>query len=156
MSARNSRAALVRRLTATNGPSGNFSRSLSTIQETIMNTLTTRSSLHGLIAVAIFGVLASSFSAVSTADPSTVSVNVKFADLNLSSASGARVLYDRIRRAAQGGCSYYLFETDADEARCVHDAIANAVTKVNHPALFAVYDAKNKTPRATPLVSQSR
>jgi hypothetical protein len=28
-----------------------------------------------------------------------------------------------------------------DQVRCVHDAIANAVTKVNRPALFAVYNA---------------
>jgi UrcA family protein len=30
---------------------------------------------------------------------------VKFADLNISSPSGALVLYDRIRAAAQGACS---------------------------------------------------
>jgi UrcA family protein len=121
-----------------------------------MNTSTASTGLRGLIATAIFGALVASFSAVSAADPSSVSVNVKFADLNISSPPGALVLYDRIGAAAQGACSYYWFETDADEARCVHDAIANAVTKVNRPALFAVYNAKNKTPLPTALVSQSR
>jgi hypothetical protein len=30
---------------------------------------------------------------------------------------------------------------------CVNKAIANAVTKVDHPELFAVYNAKNHQPR---------
>jgi len=81
---------------------------------------------------------------------------VKFADLNISNPSGALVLYERIRAGAQGACSYYWFHTDADEARCVHDAIANAVAKVNRPALSAVYNAKNKTSVSTSLVSESR
>jgi len=92
-----------------------------------MNTSTLSTGLRGLIATAIFGALASSFSAVSAADPSSASVNVKFADLNTASPSGALVLYGRIRAAAQDVCSYYWFKTDADQARCVHDAIANAV-----------------------------
>jgi UrcA family protein len=121
-----------------------------------MNTSIPSTGLRGLIATAIFGALASSFSAVSAADPSSVSVTVKTADLNISDPSGARVLYERIRAAAQGACSYYWFKTDADEARCVHDAIANTVTKVNQPALSAVYNAKYKTSAPSPLVSQSR
>ena len=121
-----------------------------------MNTLTICTSLRGLAAAAVFGALASSFSAVTAADPTTASVNVKFADLNLSSPSGARVLYDRIQAAAKGACSYYWFETDAAEARCIHNSIANAVIKVNRPALFAVYEAKNPTRLPNPLVSQER
>ena len=121
-----------------------------------MNTSTLSTGLRGLITTAIFGALAASFSAVCAADPTPVSVNVKFADLNISSPAGALVLYDRIRAAAEGACSYYWFETDAAEARCVHDAIANGVTKVNRPALFAVYNAKNKTPLPAALVSQRR
>jgi UrcA family protein len=111
---------------------------------------------RGLLAAAIFGGLALSFSGVSAAASSSVSVNVKFADLDLSKPPGALVLYNRIRAAAQGACSYYWFKTDADEARCVHDAIANAVIKANRAALFAVYNAKNSTPLPTALVSQSR
>jgi len=123
-----------------------------------MNTLTASTGLRGLIATAIFGALAASFSAVSAADASSkpINVNVKFADLNLSSPAGARVLYERIRAAAENACSYYWFNSDADQIRCVHDAIANTVTKVDRPALFSVYNAKNKTPLPTALVSQSR
>jgi UrcA family protein len=123
-----------------------------------MNTLTASTSLRGLIATAIFGALAFSFSAVSAADASSkpINVNVKSADLNISSPAGARVLYERIRAAAENACSYYWFKTDADQVRCVHDAIANTVTKVDRPALFTVYNAKNKTPLPTALVSQTR
>ena len=103
-----------------------------------MNSSTASIGPRGLIAAAIFGALASSFSAVSTADPHSASITVKFADLDVSSPSGAHVLYERIRAAAQGACSYFWFKTDADEARCVQQTIANAVTKVNQPALSAV------------------
>ena len=121
-----------------------------------MNTSTASTGLRGLMASAIFGALAASFSAGSAADPSSVSISVKFADLSISKLSGALVLYNRIRTAAQGACSYYWFERDADEARCVHDAIANAVTKINQPELSAVYNAKYKKLVSNTLVSQSR
>src|SRR5262245_11421333 len=101
---------------------------------------------RALIATTIFGALVSSFSVVSAADPGSASVTVKFADLDIASPSDALVLYERIRAAAQSACSYFWFKTDADEARCVHGAIANAVTTVNQPALNAVYNAKFKTP----------
>lgn len=108
---------------------------------------------RGLIATAIFGALA--FSAVSAADPSSASINVKYADLNIASPSGAAVLYERIRTAALSACNYFWFKTDADEARCVQRTIANAVTKVNQPALSAVYNAKYKISAPSTLVSQS-
>lgn len=120
-----------------------------------MNSSTPCAGLRGLIAVAIFGVLASGFSAASAADSSSVSVTVKYSDLNITTPSGARVLYERLRTAAQGGCSYYWFKTDVDEARCVQDAIASAVAKVNQPALFAVFNAKFRDPVPNHLVSQS-
>jgi UrcA family protein len=121
-----------------------------------MNTLTAPTRL-GLVATAIFGALASSFSAVSAADAGTESVRltVKFADLNLSKPPGAAVLYARINAAANSVCSFYWFKSDVVQDRCVHDAIASAVIKVNQPALFAVYNAKNKTSLPTALVAQS-
>jgi UrcA family protein len=120
-----------------------------------MNTTTPCAGLRRLIATAIFGALASSFSAVSAADPSSASVTVKYADLNLASPSGALVLYERIRAAAQSACNYFWFKTDADEARCVQNTIANAVSKVNQPALSAVYNAKYKISAPSTLVSQN-
>jgi UrcA family protein len=112
--------------------------------------------LRCLIATAIFGALVSSLSAVSAADPSSASITVKYMDLNPASPSGARVLYERIRAAAESACNYFWFETDAAEARCVQDTIAKAIAKVNQPALSAVYSAKFKTSAPGTLVSQSR
>ena len=121
-----------------------------------MNTSTAFTGLRGLTAIVIFGALAASLSAVSAADPSSVSVRVKTADLNIAKPSDALVLYSRIAAAAQGACSYYWFERDADEARCVHDAIANVVSKINRPELSSVYNAKYKASVPNTLVSQSR
>jgi UrcA family protein len=121
-----------------------------------MNISTPSTALRGLIATAIFGALASSFSAVSAADPSSAGITVKYSDINMASPSGALVLYERIRAAAQSACNYFWFKTDADEARCLQNTIANAVTKVNQPALTAVYNAKFKTSATSPLLSQSR
>jgi UrcA family protein len=122
-----------------------------------MNTSTLSTGLRGLIATAIFGALASSFGAVSAAEgPEPASQIVKFADLNVSNPPGAAVLYARIRAAAESVCSYYVFKSDEAENRCVHDAIANAVTKVNQPALSAVYNTKYKISVPSTLVSQSR
>jgi hypothetical protein len=53
-------------------------------------------------------------------------------------------------------CSYYWFERDTDEARCVHDGITNAVTKIKQPELSSVYSAKYKTSVSNTLMSQSR
>ena len=121
-----------------------------------MNTSIAYTGLRGLTATVIFGALAASFSAISTADSRPVSVTVKFADLNISSPSGALVLYNRIRTAAQSACAYYWFKTDADEARCVHDAIENAVTNINQPALSNLFNSNNKTPAPNTLLSQKR
>lgn len=125
------------------------------MQETIMTSTPRSTGLRGLIATAIFGALAFSVSAVSAADPTSASINVKYADLNIASPSGAAVLYERIRTAALSACNYFWFKTDADEARCVQQTIANAVTKVNQPALSAVYNAKYKISAPSTLVSQS-
>ena len=121
-----------------------------------MNPSNSSTGLRGLVATGIFVVLAPSLSTVSGADPSSASRVVKFADLNISNPSGAHVLYMRILAAAQVVCSYQAFATDTDKARCVHDAIADAVAKIDQPKLSAVYNAKNKTPASSSLVSQSR
>lgn len=121
-----------------------------------MKTSTPATGPRALIASALFGALPWSFTAVYAADVHPVSITVKYADLNIASRYGALVLYERIRAAAQAACSYYWFKTDADEARCVHNAIANAVTTVNAPTLSAVYDAKLTVSAPSALVSQSR
>jgi UrcA family protein len=125
-----------------------------------MSTTNTISILQRFIASAIVGTLALGAAAVSTAaDSSDVrTITVKFGDLNISNPEGAAKLYNRIRAAAESVCS----DSDADiwvkasVNRCIHKAIADAVMKVNQPALFVVYNQHNKTPLPTTLLSQSR
>lgn len=120
-----------------------------------MNPSTTTIGLRGLIAMAIFGFLSLGVCIAAAADPGAESRIVKFADLNPANPSDARVLYRRIRAAAQVVCSRYFFATDTDKARCVRDATTEAVIKINQPALSAVYNANNDTSVPNALVSQS-
>jgi len=67
---------------------------------------------------------------------------VKFADLDASTSQGAAALYRRIHSAALDVCSRmyvieqaYRLHSDA----CLQQVIADAVIKVNRPALSAVY-----------------
>jgi UrcA family protein len=123
-------------------------------QETIMKTFLTSSNLPRRITTAIFVALALSCGAVSiAADASDVpQVLVKFGDLNLSNPQGATTLYSRIAAAANTVCKAFDINgrdlgSRARLDACVHTAIANAVTNVDHPELFAVYKAKNHQPR---------
>jgi UrcA family protein len=125
-------------------------------EETIVKTSTTSIGLPGLMATAIFGFLGLGLCVVAAADPSAESRTVKFPDLDVSNPSSAHVLYRRIQAAAQVVCSYHFFATDTDKARCVREATADAVTKINQPALSAVYSANNKTSAPSRLVSQPR
>ena len=121
-----------------------------------MNPSTTCGGLRRLIATAIVGVLSLGSCVVAAADLSVESRIVKFADFNTAEPSSAHVLYRRIRAAAQVVCSHYFFATDTDKARCVRDATADAVTKINQPALSAVFNANNRSSLPSDLVSQTR
>ena len=115
-----------------------------------MTTLTASTKPPRLITTAIFAALALSCAAVSVAGdvPQTV---VKFRDLNLSSPDGATALYGRIKVAAYEVCGS--FDTDKRDLTdltalntCVHNAVRNAVAKVNEPALSAIYNSRNRDP----------
>lgn len=120
-----------------------------------MNPLNSSTGFPSLVALGLSVLIASNPSIVSAADPSPATRTVKFADLNISNPSDARVLYMRILAAAQVVCSYVPFATDGDKARCVHDAITDAVTRIDQPELSALYNGKNKTPVSSNLVPQS-
>ena len=129
-----------------------------------MNTTTPSARLRGFIATAIFSALAASFGAVCTAADTleTRSQTVKFADLNVSSPEGAAALYRRIAAAANNLCSSIVADSryigsQASLRACVHKAIADAVTKVGRPELFAVYNSKNSQPLpATVALAKNR
>jgi len=125
-----------------------------------MNTMTTSTSLRGFIASAIFGVLATSIAAVSTAAEGTeaLQVTVKYGDLNVSTPQGAAALYSRIRVAADAVCwplDHGDLSSKVKMAACVHKAIADAVTTVDQPTLSAVYIAKYGQPLPIMIAAQS-
>ncbi len=127
-----------------------------------MNTKTTVNRFRTEIATALFGAVVSSFEVLpAVADSFDVpQVTVKFGDLNISSPAGATVLYGRIRAAAEKVCSPY--DRSGLGAKmhlnaCIDKAILGAVSKLNAPALSAVYSAKTgkdvPTTRLTTLQS---
>jgi UrcA family protein len=126
-----------------------------------MNARSTSTDRHGLITMAIFGVLALSSTAASAAAAAEInpvgSLAVNFKDLDLSTQKGADALYRRIRRAAADVC---WLDTGADDAAktvvylCIRRAMTSAVIKINKPALFAVYNAKNKPPLPITLTAE--
>lgn len=123
-----------------------------------MNTMTASIDLRRLVALAILGASALGFAAVSTAgDTVTRSVTVQYGDLNIANPQGAEALYGRITRAAQQVCQTPddTIENLADVFKCEHKAIAAAVTKVGHPELIAVYNAKKRQPLPM-LVARNR
>ena len=129
-----------------------------------MKTLITSTNLPRLITTAIFGAIALSCGAISiAADQSDVpQAVVKFGDLNLSNRQGAATLYSRIVAAAGEVCNSFNIDYRDLRSRarlhaCVHKAIADAVTRVGQPELFAIYNAKNHQPRPiTVAAAQTR
>jgi len=123
-----------------------------------MNTIVTVSRFR-TIAAALVGAVASGFAILpAVADSSDVpQYTVKFGDLNISSPEGAAVLYARIKFAAKIVCSEYDsggFEFAMERVVCINQAILGAVTKVNAPALSAVYSAKTGKEVPTRLASK--
>jgi UrcA family protein len=107
----------------------------------------TANRFHSLIATSLFCVLSSGLAALPAAADSSepLQVTVKFGDLDVSHPQGAAGLYLRIRAAARTVCSPYDgrgFSAKMLLDACVNKAIADAVTQVDKPALFAIYSAK--------------
>jgi len=87
-------------------------------------------------AMTVCGLLATAHAA----DDGVPKETVRFADLNISTPEGAKVLYGRIERAARRVCSSPLpdFLSPHQESICADIAIDKAVKAVNSPALTAL------------------
>ena len=123
---------------------------LQTIRETIMNTTMTSASLRRVIATAIMSAWVSGGAAVCAAADrlEKLQVTVKYGDLNVSNPQGAATLYARIRAAASEVCrplDRRGYGPETSLRVCMRKAIADAVAKVNQPALSALYSAQNGT-----------
>jgi UrcA family protein len=74
--------------------------------------------------------------AAHAADDNVVSMKISYADLNIQTPEGAKVLYKRIRHAAFVVCPGY--GDLQEEFKCVDQAIAGAIKQVDSPALSAL------------------
>ena len=113
-----------------------------------MNTLRPRTAVRRIVATVVFGTLAAGLTAVAGAaeDGFVLQQVVKYGDLNVSNPQGAATLYARIRTAAANVCRPLAGDYLRRQMNeCTHKAITDAVIKVDQPALFAVYNAKNGT-----------
>jgi len=120
--------------------------------------MNTSTELPRILAATIFAALACSIATLSFASDSegALQAKVKYADLNVSSTSGAATLYNRIRVAAENVCHPFNNRDFASQkllAACVHKAMSDAVNEVNQPALFTIYNAKTGTSKPIMLAS---
>jgi UrcA family protein len=103
-----------------------------------MNTIRTK--LYAAICV-LFGSAAvgTPWTSAQASEPPPPTKTVKFADLDIQTVEGAKVLYHRIRVAADQVCASF-DDAVMREAKphCVATAIDNAVKKVNAPYLTAL------------------
>lgn len=123
-------------------------------EEIIMKAINTSSRFA---VAAICGSLALGLATAASAND-TRSITVKFADLDVSTQQGANELYGRIAKAAKSVCTLVGSSSifGSRDERCVHKAIADAVTKVNQKELYTVYNRHNTPPLTPTLLSQTR
>jgi UrcA family protein len=122
-----------------------------------MNTITS-TPLRTLVAGALLGALALSFASVSSAEEDTTvpQVVVRFTDLDVSTSHGAATLYGRIHNAAINVC-WRMYNNEPafrlHKDACLQKVIADAVIKVDQPALSAVFASKYGTPQPAVLAA---
>jgi len=97
-----------------------------------------------VVASAILSSLALGFATASSAGEGSTppQVIVKFADLDVSTSRGAAILYGRIEGAAETVCARMYISAEAyrwAKRTCLPKVIGEAVTKVDRPALSALF-----------------
>jgi len=97
--------------------------------------------------IVFVSVLTSAISPLSEAavQPETRSLEVSYADLDLTKEAGAERLYLRIRSAARSVCGTPGLQQIINVSRirqCAEDATARAIAQVNSPALTRYYEEK--------------
>lgn len=103
--------------------------------------------LKSLVALlAVLGVGAPAI--VLAASPSqfdTNSITVSYADLNIESAEGARVLYTRLKRASREACDVHTLTVAGSVRRvaqaqaCYREALSEAVEEIDSDALTKIH-----------------
>jgi UrcA family protein len=77
-----------------------------------------------------------------------VTYPVGYSDLDVSKLKGAKILYLRIRRAAETLCENAATWGKKDGEACVRKAVDDAVVRVNVPLLTQYYELRSKGDRA--------
>ncbi len=116
-----------------------------------------RTTIQNVLGLAALGVVFASFNAVAQSTPASVAVDVgqrggdlearrqvvRFVDLDLSREAGVKVLYQRIKTAAESVCSPLggarSLAMDLRWHDCRNAAIANAVAEIDHPLLTELH-----------------
>jgi len=83
------------------------------------------------------------------------SETVKYADLKVDTAAGARALYSRIHSAARRVCGYEATSIQGPSVwqNCVRPSVDAAVAKVNNPQLTALHTGRKSAP-ATAMIDK--
>jgi UrcA family protein len=102
-----------------------------------------KTSFAAIAALAVLGFAASSHaSPVGASDPNTMTVSVSVADLNLSSAAGAKIVLRRIHNAATTICGdepdRRLTERFALYQSCVKTTVDRTVASLDSPVVTAM------------------
>lgn len=77
----------------------------------------------------------------------TDSVKVRFADLDIDSKAGARVLYSRLQQASRQACDLHSYTQDRSLARraaardCYQGALEKAVSRIESKALAEIHSS---------------
>jgi UrcA family protein len=108
-----------------------------------MNTILS-TTLRTAVASAIVSSLALGLATVSSAGEASTppQVTVKFGDLDISTSQGTAILYRRIEGAAENVCArMYVSDAAYQWAKytCLPKVIGEAVSKVDRPALSALF-----------------
>jgi UrcA family protein len=129
-----------------------------------MNTIIRCNSIRRTLTVALVGSFAlGHMTNGAAADQFSVpTANIRYGDLNLATAQGAKTLFERIISASYAVCQSFDHDgfDNADPLAlqsCRTKVIADAVTRIGTPALYAVYNARMTKPLPALIVTaQSR
>ena len=98
--------------------------------------------LHIALAAIACGIALTTPARADQSDGEPLTKVVRYADLNLNGAAGARTLYERLRMAATAVCAPFRGNSLRERTNwreCFKPALARSVAKVDEPALTAYY-----------------
>jgi UrcA family protein len=129
-------------------------RQPSSPKETVMMKIKAQSELAKFLMLAcVVGLCGTAFVAQAeardpTAASTTVIYPVRYSDLDLSKMKGAKILYLRIRYAAEMVCESAATWGKREGEACVHKAVNDAVARVNAPLLTQYSELRRKGDKA--------